>query len=168
MAVRDIDRGWDRMKAHLRYELRSAEVSVGVHSDEQGADGTTMALIAGVHEFGAPSRNIPARPFIRPTFDENRGRYERLMVRAARLAMAGTSLRVGLALVGQQVTADIQRRIRAGISPPLAPSTLARRGRRTAESGAANNVFTGPTPLIDTGRLINSIRYVVSVRGRES
>lgn len=161
--VQDIDRGWAGLKAQLRSQLEQTIVTVGVHGDEQGDDGTSMALIASVHEFGSARANVPARSFIRSTFDDKRSTYEGMLRRVAAVVMAGAPLRQGLALVGARVQADIQNRIRAGISPALAPSTIDRRLRRNG-GRPQNDRFSGFTPLIDTGRLINSIRYVVERR----
>lgn len=39
----------------------------GIDSTSKYEDGTSIALVAMVHEYGSPSRGIPARPLFRPT-----------------------------------------------------------------------------------------------------
>jgi len=40
---------------------------VGISGDIKYPDGTSVSLVAMVHEYGSPSRGIPARPLFRPT-----------------------------------------------------------------------------------------------------
>lgn len=44
----------------------------GVKRSAKSKEGEELANIARVHEFGSPSRNIPARPLWRPTFQETK------------------------------------------------------------------------------------------------
>jgi len=43
-------------------------VLVGVPAGVSEADGTTMATVAAVHEFGSPEQGIPERSFLRGAF----------------------------------------------------------------------------------------------------
>jgi hypothetical protein len=45
-------------------------VYAGVRREASYADGAKVANIAAVHEFGSPSRNIPARPLWKPSYKE--------------------------------------------------------------------------------------------------
>lgn len=143
---------------------------MGVHSGAGvGSDGqTSLALIASVHEFGAPSVNVPERAPIRITIDREREAYRTLLARIARLYVTrGIPLREMLNRLGLKVSTDIQQTVRDGLSPALAESTKeGRRSRLNSNGGQARNtVFTdtgdGWTPLIDTGRLVNSYTYEV-------
>ena len=69
-------------------------------------------------------------------------------------------VRRALGILGAKAQADIQARIRAGIAPPLAASTL-RRKLALTRKGAKGE----PKPLIDTGQLVASITYRVIVPG---
>jgi hypothetical protein len=107
----------------------------------------SLLEVAIVHEFGAG--HVPARSFIRATIDEKRAEIAREQAKAARAVLSGqVSADVALARLGQFVVGLIQARIVAGIAPPLAASTLRRKGRKT-------------TPLILTGQLRSSVTYAV-------
>jgi len=51
----------------VKYDRKSwKEGFVGVNRNAEGKDGVSLTSLAAVHEYGAPSRNIPARPYIKP------------------------------------------------------------------------------------------------------
>jgi hypothetical protein len=164
--VRVTDRGWDEFK-HRFLSLENVRITVGVHGDEpERVDGESNVLIAGVHEFG--SVDIPARPFVRPTFDANREKYaKQLRGVAVALLKRGIPLRQSIALVGMGVVRDIRQTIRkqgepAGSFAPLSEMTLEKRRARRAN----NRTFRGKhLALIDTGQLINSIDWVARIGG---
>lgn len=142
--IRDEDRGFRRI-VRTMIQADGSEVSVGVQEPQAGTDrgGITNAGVAAIHEFGAPSKNIPERSFIRSTVDENRNRYARLFDRVGRDAATGRQALGALFVAGEQVRADIVRKIQSGIPPP---------------------VKRGGTPLIDTGLLLSSITTKVTGR----
>lgn len=130
------------------------------------------ADIGYLMENGIPERNVPARPHLVPGARDAQARITDLLRQGARLAMEGRTEAVMRALnaVGLTAQSSIRARIRAGIPPPLADSTIrarARRGRkgakrelaRRAAGGAAGT--TDVTPLIDTGQYIAAITYVI-------
>lgn len=179
--IRDNQAGWLRLKAELvAMGNQRPTITVGVHADEGvSADGTPVALIASVHEYGAPSRNIPARPYLRPTFEAHHDRYAKL-IRGAIIATVakGGDLGALLRLVGEQAQKDVLKRLRSNIPPALSARTIAERQRRRgrkprnprftasqqAEGGGVDN--QGFVALIDTGQnLKNRIRYVVQMGG---
>jgi len=169
--VRVKDRGWDQFKHDLR-ALRGTTITVGIHGDEPDRqDGESNVVIAGVHEFG--SSDVPARPFVRPTFDRNRERY-RKQLRGAVIAYTrkGMPLRQSLAMVAMGITRDVRNTIRrqgepAGSFVPLSPWTLRRRKLRLRSNGGRprNSKFRGHKALIDTGQMINSIAWVIRRNG---
>jgi len=119
-------------------------VSVGVHEDDSHrGDGIDNATLYAIHEFGAG--RVPERASLRTAFDSGLEGYVRLLARGASMVASGvTSPRAAVALVGEKSTADTVEAIRAGIPPPLAASTVARKG--------------SSTPLIDTGQLVQAIK----------
>lgn len=127
------------------------EKAAKVHEDSK----LTNAEIGTIHEFGAPGANIPERSFLRSTFRKNLDKYNHLM---GALAAAVYSARAGskgaLALLGATMASDIKATIRAGIPPPLAEATIARRSKRKKDR---------ETPLINTREFINSISYLVDI-----
>lgn len=61
-----IDSG--KMRNSIEYRDEGSYITVGVHSDAP----ENRALIALVHEHGAPEQHIPPRPFIQPTWDREK------------------------------------------------------------------------------------------------
>ncbi len=140
--------------------LIGMRVDVGVFAEvgalpHTGADGLTVAGVAAVHEFGTADGRIPERSFLRATFDANNSRYAGMAKRIAARVVDGEDPEGLLTALGLTIAGDVQERIAAGIEPTLAPATVARKG--------------SSTPLIDTGRLRQSIssrvrRYVPGAR----
>lgn len=116
-----------------------------------------IAQIGAVHEFGASIRHgrsggesvlVPERSFLRGWETEARDEAVKRLGKAVGRTLDGKGdPGREFGLVGEWAERGIRSRIRAGIDPELAPSTV-RRKKST-------------TPLIDTGRLINSIGHEV-------
>jgi phage gpG-like protein len=155
-AVTDRDLGYRALMRRLG-ELRDISVSVGVRGGQleggavlvDGDDEEDIVEIAAVHEFGSRDGRIPERSFLRSTADENVRKYERLLEKATERVVSGGAPELAFGMVGAIATGDVQRKIAAGVPPPLAPVTVKRKG--------------SSTPLIDTGRLRQSIDFVVEV-----
>lgn len=162
----------------LLARLRAVTLTVGIHATERDEGGGPMAVIAGVHEFG--SARVPARPFMRPTVWTKRDKYRARLRGAIKKAVRGTgTLRADLAVIGEGIVSDMQRTIRAQGEPadsfaPLSDETVAARDERRVASNKgrlgkrrknANDRWVGHKALIDTGRLINSIRWVLTLDG---
>lgn len=159
-------------------ELHGKSVFVGVPassardpSDDGGAQ-PSNALIGYVMEFGAPEKNIPARPFLAPAIRENQAA---ITARLKEITKAATdsnigriqSLRESLGIFAQRV---VKNKISTGPFQPLAEATLrarARRGRKGARAELARRAAGLPAgtefarPLIDTGQLRQAITYVI-------
>lgn len=156
--VTDTDRGAKAMAARLRaLATTKRTVRVGILADgpKQDHDGGSGKLslveVAAVHEFGSADGHVPQRSFIRATVDERRGEIARLQRVLAERFVAGkiTEDQI-LALVGAKVAAMIQARIASNIPPPLAESTIARKGSSVA--------------LVDTGQLKASVTWEAGTR----
>ncbi len=92
--------------------------------------------------------NIPARSFIRSTVDENRAKYERLVEKSWNAILDGnTDAKQALVTIGFVVETDVRNKVRNLQDPANAASTVRAKGSEN--------------PLVDTGTLLNSIRYVV-------
>lgn len=189
--VEEIDRGWNDILQQLNY-LEQNAVDIGLQAGESNEDGMDMAYLGAVHEFGAtinvPARKvttyhkvkkngdmkkgfakkkaanfamdhdadaytitIPSRPFMRNTFDKKQGEIDSFMQRLikniySRQIAADTALK----LIGEKYESMIKQNLRDGNWEPNAPSTI--RKKKSSR------------PLIDLGRLRNTIRYVVKRR----
>lgn len=151
-SFKDVDRGFRDIVAQMARAAGSpgAHVVVGwpgnagsqTHLDSD----LSVGEIAAIQEFG--SGRIPARSMIGATVDENRGKYEQASRDIATgIARGRIDLRKGLDVLGVMIKGDIQARISAGIAPPNAPSTIARKG--------------SSTPLIATGQMRTAIDHEV-------
>lgn len=112
--------------------------------------GTSLSMheLGMVHEYGSPTRNIPARPFIQPSIKDNTDKYKKLMRKQAGLLLfRQTSLNNALSLVGEVAKADIQKYMLSASFTPLSAATIEKKG--------------SSKPLIDTGQMRNAITYEV-------
>jgi hypothetical protein len=110
--------------------------------------GKSMPQIAAENEFGAG--NIPARPFMSTSFDENRDRINQAISGEYDKIIQDTStIRKSLNLIGIFVTSLIQQKIRAIHTPPNSPRTIA--------------IKKSSKPLIDFGQMIQSVRHKVVI-----
>lgn len=177
----DIDRGWLKTKRAFTKKDRNARVRVGIQGDGKirglGA-GIDMVALASVHEFGSLDGRIPQRSFIRSTFDQNKGHYQKLINKLAEKVFDDKmTAEQALGLIAQKFIADIKAKILAGIDPPLAEMTIERRTKKIRNLADNKNQTKAAkaiahldkhgelpsgsiTPLVDTGRMINSIRAV--------
>ena len=58
-----VDNGWSRLFVNAK-ELAGTSIECGIFEDSPPyPDGTPVILVAAVNEFGAPEKNIPARPW---------------------------------------------------------------------------------------------------------
>lgn len=152
MRISDRDRG---AAERIRLLLESGALRIGVleneaakpHAPEEGEPdrGITIGELAAIHEFGL---GVPRRSFLADWVDERRAEIENVIIRGGRsVALGKTSVRQTLEQIGQWAVGSIQSRIADNIPPPLAPSTIARKGSSVA--------------LIHTGQLRSSITYEV-------
>lgn len=183
VTVTDTDRGMNALFRRLRQSV--SEVKIGVHSDES----ETLLIIAAANEYGATIHHpggtaygfktskdakagktrflkggkgfkvvgktdphiitIPARSYIRSTVDTNREQYDKkLNELLGRVVDGNLTSFDALEQLGMLVESDIKRKMTTLRTPPNAASTIRKK--------------KSDNPLIDTGHLRNSIRYVVS------
>jgi hypothetical protein len=145
MAIRETDRGWDRIVREVK-SSRGAAIAVGIQGDaasqQHDESDLTNAEIGAIHEHGAV--NLPARSFLRSTVDTNTPKYQKLVRGVADAVLAGkVDMVTGLDLVGEVIVGDVKQAIADGIPPPNAPSTIERKG--------------SATPLVNKGQLRNAI-----------
>jgi hypothetical protein len=153
----------DRIKARLG-NLDAKAVVVGWPGDgsplhqERDSSGavktspdTTVAYIATVHEFGSPSRNIPARPILKTAAAKYGSQLGNVTSRLYKGVLAGSiDESKALAQLGLYWEGKVRRVFTD--SPgwaELRPATIA---RKTTKSG-----LSGAQPLIDTGHLRRSV-----------
>lgn len=156
MPTTDKDMG-AKAVAQMVAELKGAALDVGFFSDADEGHGGEVATIASANEFGTRDGRIPARPFMRSTFDAKHPDTQRIFdQRFEEFCQLGKeqssgSTRSGAArfiftAIGAYMVSEIQRSILNWSTPPNAAST--QRGKR-----GTNN------PLIDTGMMRKSVTF---------
>jgi hypothetical protein len=147
--------------------MSMTRVAVGVPADkalrkpdegEKGAPANN-AMLAYIHENGAPEAGIPPRPFLGVTVEAMKAEIAARLRAASIDALKGRKDAVIRAFhaLGLRVSTAVKLKINTGPFEPLKERTLAARRARGR---------MGDKPLIDTGQLRNAITYVVkSVRG---
>ena len=133
-------------------KLRSKRVFIGFQAgkviDDRGVD---MAQIAMFNELGTSI--APARPFLRQTVDENLDDIKAFGGEKIQdIAEGGTAEGV-LKQLGVYGKGLVQEQIKNGTFKPNAPSTVRRK--------------KSDKPLIDTGKMRQSVNYVIKNKGEE-
>ncbi len=129
------------------------EVVVGITEESNSARGSVNnAELLYLHECGVPSHNIPSRPVLKPAIaqDNVKEMIEKLMKEAAEEALVhGNKAKAEQCFekAGMAGRDACKSYIAAGVPPPNAPSTIARKG--------------SSLPLVDTGSMMGSITYAV-------
>lgn len=169
LKVTDRDKGWQKIVDELkRASGGDAYVKVGLlggAKDRRPGEPVGNVELGVIHEFGAPAEKIPERSFLRRSFDAHKPEYLELLKKLAHGVYGGKlTLDRALGLVGAKVSSDVKATVTQGepIPPPNSPRTLARKEAKS--SGAAGPVRT----LVDTGRMIGSIAWLVVMGGKAS
>lgn len=166
-----------RLKEIATKANKKATVRVGFLEDATYPDGKSVAMVAAIQEFGAPSQSIPSRPFFRTMVKDKAdtwGDATANLLEANDYDAVKTLNQVGAGIAGQ-----LQQSIKEMNAPPLSPITLMLRKMRSdnpdlevtgatvglaaAKVKKGDSVGGVPTkPLIDTGNLWNSVSWEVA------
>ncbi|AZI13548.1 hypothetical protein ACU6T4_09115 [Avibacterium paragallinarum] len=127
-------------------QLAKRDIAVGIPAEDNAVleEGFNLATLAAVLEFGSADKRIPARPFLTQTLKENTAKYTALYREGINNGEDAHHL---LSKIAQIAQADVQKNIEQGDWAKNAPSTIKRK--------------KSSKPLIDTGRLGQSIKGVV-------
>lgn len=120
-------------------------VRVGFLESATYQDGTSVPMVAAINEFGAPSRGQPPRPFFRRMIAAKEHEWGPAL--ALQLKATNYDTTRALDRLGEGIAGQLRESITTLIDPPLAPSTIARKG------------FV--KPLVDTGLLLGSVSHEV-------
>ena len=108
--------------------------------------GKNMAQIAAENEFG--TSRIPARSFMRTSFDENKQKLNNAILNEYDKIIDGKStIERSLGLLGQALSKMIKKKIREIQTPPNSPRTI--REKKSSK------------PLIDFGQMVQAVTYKV-------
>lgn len=146
----------DRMTADGRkfqkmlQDLGALEVRVGFqHGKATEEDGTDICDVAAWNELGTV--NMPSRPFLRKSVDENEGKINSFLQSKKDDLVRGVSAEQVLKEIGIFQKDLIQEKITNGSFAPNAESTVRQKG--------------SSKPLIDTGRMRQSVNYEIKKKG---
>lgn len=149
--------GWDRLTPEgQRFfaeieKLKEQQVFVGFQAGQAADDrGVDMAQIAMFNELGTST--APSRPFLRMSVDENEDKINSTCGRELESLKSGGTAETILRRVGTLGVRLVQEKIGSGSFEPNAESTIRKKG--------------SDKPLIDTGRMRQSVKYVIKRRGR--
>lgn len=135
--------------------LGSKVARVGFFPSSKYEDGTPVAYVAAIQEFGSPRNGIPPRPFMRPTADAQRGTWQETARQGARAVVKGSATTdTVLDVIGQQAAGDVRKAISKLTSPPLKQATIDSRLRARADKVTLGKL---DKPLVDTGTLLNAV-----------
>lgn len=146
----------DRMTAEGRQfqqmikDLAKLEVRIGFqHGQATEEDGTDICDVAAWNELGTV--NSPSRPFLRKSVDENEEEINRFLQAKKADLLRGVPVEQIFKEIGLFQKDLIQEKITEGSFTPNAQSTIQKKG--------------SAKPLIDTGRMRQSVNYVVKKKG---
>lgn len=133
-------------------KLKELQVRVGYQAGEIKDDrGVDMAQIAMFNELGTST--APARPFLRMSVDENESQISAMGRAQVKKLAQGATAEACLKEVGAYGVKLVQEKIGNGSFAPNAPSTIKKKG--------------SDHPLIDTGHMRQSVKYVIKRKGEE-
>nr|DAI55825.1 MAG TPA: virion morphogenesis protein [Caudoviricetes sp.] len=131
-------------------ELAEKEVRVGFQAGKATEeDGTDICDIAAWNELGTV--HIPARPFLRQSVDDNVSKINSFLQSKKKDLVRGVSAEQVLKEIGIFQKDLIQEKITEGNFTPNAESTVKKKG--------------SSKPLIDTGRMRQSVNYEIKSKG---
>ena len=131
-------------------ELAELEVAIGFQAGTATEDnGADVCDVAAWNELG--TSNMPSRPFLRNSVDLHVSQINGYMQGMKEKIMSGVAPRQILNEVGLFQKDLVQEEITSGNYAPNAPSTIRKKG--------------SSHPLIDSGRMRQSVNYVVRKKG---
>lgn len=154
--------------------LKSGKVEVGWYEDTRYDDGTQVAKVAEINEFGATIKvtdkmrkwfawqgfplnkntteiHIPARSFIRSTCDEKNNEWSDILNSRLKKVFEGElTMKQALEQLGLVIKGDIQEKITQITTPPNSGMTVAMKGK--------------DKPLINTGFMQETISVETEVK----
>lgn len=122
---------------------RPATLRVGFLSDASYPNGTNVAMIAAIQNFGGG--NIPPRPFFSNMVAAKSPEWPKAI--ADLLVANDYDVEKTLNITGQAIAGQLRQSVIDTNSPPLAPSTIRRKGHAKV--------------LVDTGHLLQSIDHEI-------
>lgn len=137
-------------------KVNRSALRVGWGENIKYPDGTPVAMIAAVNEFGNPAKKVPPRPFLRPAIAAQGSNWKKQIAGGMKMVFSDKiTVTEVFDAVGTLVAADIQKAITQVTSPALKDSTIKARLR----GKKVGNMTTATKPLEDTGYMRGSVTH---------
>lgn len=133
----------------LLKELGQLEVRIGIQQGETSKEGVDLVDIAMFNELGTV--HIPSRPFLRDSVDANGEQINNFLQCMKKELLRGRTAEDVLKKIGVFQKGLVQGQIVKGDFAPNSEETIRRKG--------------SDTPLVDTGRMRQSVNYVIQQKG---
>ena len=176
--------GIEALKAKLA-QAQKLKLQVGWLESAKYDDGTNVAGIMAIQEFGSRKNSIPARPFMRPAIADNQDKWRQLVTDGLVAVFSGNAdYKQVLTALGLTAEADIKNAIVNGQHAPLSPITIALRKHKNmgvpiggkfvgmvagaiaeGKTGAGelgDQSYGNKDPLRDTGFAIDTLTHEVT------
>jgi len=126
---------------------------VGWFESAQYKDGTPVAYVATIQEYGSPKNKIPPRPFFRNAIEANKQEWKGIANEYGKHIVNGkATIDQAMEAIGLVAAGDVRKSISEIMEPPLAESTIKTRNKRGN---------TSVKPLVDTGYMVSTVTSVV-------
>lgn len=145
MRVTGGDKAEDYIRKLTDKLKRGAVLKVGFLEGATYPDGTPVALVAAVQNYGAPAVGIPPRPFFSDMVEEKAPTWGDSLAKA--LDATDNDPVAALGIMGDGIKGQLQTAIRDFSGVPLQPATIQAKGF--------------DKQLIDTAHMLNSVDYKV-------
>lgn len=132
-------------------------LKVGFFEGAKYPDGTSVAMVAAIQNYGAPAVGIPPRPFFSNMVRTKKDGWADSL--AAILAANNYDIDKSLRLLGEGIGSQLQQSIKDTNAPPLAKGTILARAKGSKRGKIKSATIA--KPLIDTGHMMNSVGYQV-------
>ena len=132
---------FERRLREIGKRLNDKKVRVGFIDGATYPDGTPVAMVAAIQNYGAPAAGIPPRPFFSNMIEEKSPGWGEKAKRLLR--HTGGDGDAALTLLGEGIAGQLRASIVATNEPPLKPETIRRKGFEK--------------PLVETGLMLGSI-----------
>lgn len=152
---------------------RPFALRVGFLEGSTYPDGTPVATVAAINNFGAPGAGIPARPFFTKMIDEKSGNWGEAF--ANRLIANDWDLDKSLAQMGEGISGQLRQAIIDMNDPANSPVTNLLKQRFPMGGYAPDDVWqafsdvaggedSAPAgkPLVWSGVMLNSVSYEIT------
>lgn len=140
-------------------ELNKLKAFAGWLESAMYDDGTPVAGVAAVHEYGSVIRGIPPRPFLRTATEDNKASWSKILEQGAKSILAGRSTAYDvMTLLGLKIEGDIKKAIKSVTTPALQQSTIDARKRKKANGEKIGNLTK---PLVEEAIMINTVTHEV-------